>query len=238
MIEQLQALATAMTILAESNNNLAEAMKSNGDVTNVANTKDQPEKPVVEYDEPILWIDNKTGEYGSCDNSAEWVAVKGKSATVVKVPESKYKQFIAEQEGKADEKESAEEKPTTKEKPSRKPKPKPEKEPEPKASDDTPEIDIPEVTEDELIAVFKGFMPQELDKSERDTRIAFVKAMLQRFGVSKGTQLEGKDRDIAVRLIQLKEDGHDIDPEAAGWDPVKVIAACEASTGGDDEDLV
>lgn len=228
MIEQLQALATAMTLLAESNNNLAAAMEAGGTTTDTNNVKDTT-SPIVEYDEPILWIDNKTGEYGSCANSKEWVAVKGKSTTVVKVPESKYNRFIAEQE----------EKPATKPKTTRTAsKTKAAKKPDPKAeeaSDDTPNIDIPEVDEEGLIKAFKGFMSSDLDKDERDERIAFVKPMLQRFGVNKATELEAKDRGIAVRLLQLKEAGHDIDPEAAGWDPLKIIAECEAA---DDDDLV
>lgn len=230
MIEQLEALTSAMKTLAESNNNLADAMRSGGKSDAKA-----VDSPVVEYDEPIYWIDNKTGQCGECNNSKEWVAVKRESATVVKVPESKYKQFQKDQKT-APEKAAEEEKPATKEKPTRKPKAKPEKEPEPEATDDTPEVDIPEVTEDELIATFRGFMPQEMGKAERDKRISFVKAMLQRFGVNKGTELEGRDRDVAVRLIQLKEEGFDIDPTLSGWDPIKVITECEAEGGAKDGD--
>lgn len=234
MIEQLESLTTAMKLLAESNNNLADAMRSGGQ-----QSEDTAKASKGEYDGPIYWINNKTGKYGACVNSAEWNAVKKKDADAVKVPESKYQQFIDDQEKEPEEKA---EKPATKPKTkTTKPKPKKEPEPEEDTDDEAPEVDIPDVDEEELVSVFRGFMPQDMGKAERDERIAFVKAMLQRFGVNKGTELEGQDRGIAVRLIQLKEEGHDIDPTAKGWDALKVIADCEAAgtpEDSEDDDLV
>lgn len=238
MIEQLEALTSALKDHTKAMTTLATAMRENANAAPAAPGND------TDYEPPVYWINNKTGEYGECENQEEWLKLKKKNADAFKVPKTRLERFAKEQEDNADEPETEDKKPSAdKSKSDKKTGGKAataakDKKAKADESDDAPDVDIPEVDEQGLIDAFKSFMSSDLDKAERDERIAFVKPMLERFGVGRATELKGKDMGIAVRLLQLKEEGFDIDPTAAPWDPIQIIADCESGETSGDDDLV
>lgn len=68
-------------------------------------------------------------------------------------------------------------------------------------------------TEDDVLEAFSGYLPKDLDKAERTTRVAFVKPLLARFGADKASNLPEEHRKLAINLVLRKAAGQDIDPE-------------------------
>lgn len=175
----------------------------------------EPKTDKPEPEGPIYWADSKDGQFGKVNKEAEFAKLKKKSDTVYKIPESKYQELQEAARKKVDEKKSADKAAAA--------------EKDNSAGGDD-EGEVPSL--DDLIAVFSTYLPKDLDKDERAKRAAFVKPMLERFGVEKAGQIPEKYRALAINLVQRKMAGEDVDPKKAELAEVKEAAS------DDDGDLV
>lgn len=185
---------------------------------------------------PIYWQDNTpdTGDVGVVDDEAAYKALKKKRPQAYKIPEFMYHETMAVrkklaevteaagEEGAADEKAA---KPAKTEKAAAA---KSKKAPAKTAAKAEPE-DAP--SEEDLIAVFKAYLPADLSKAERAERHAFVKPLLARFGAPKASELAEEHRALAINLVQRKMAGEDVDPETSEYEPV-------SDAGDADEDVI
>lgn len=140
----------------------------------------------------IHWYSSASGEVGIVESEAEFKALKKADAKTVKITEDKYRALLAKQE-------EAEE----------------EQEEETVEEDDAP---IP--TDKDIIRVFGEYLPKDLDKAERAKRAPFVKAILDRFGAPRATELPEEHRRLAINLVERKLAGEDVDPKKDGYQEV------------------
>lgn len=184
---------------------------------------------------PIYWASADSDEYGKVESEAEFKKLKKSDDSIFKIPESMYEDKIAaakqkEADNKAAAKSKAkveeaekEEKPAAKSKAKAKPA---------VEEDDEDEVTV---TKDDLIATFQKFLSKDLDAETRDERAAFVKPILKHFGAAKVSELDSQHYATAVKLVELKLAGHDIDPSDEDFDPVAIIAD---ALGEEDDSLV
>lgn len=168
--------------------------------------KSEPESAAPENDDPvtIYWFDSASDEIGTVEGEEAFKALKKKRAKAVKWTESKYKAKLAEQEAAAN------------------------AETEEEAGK---ESDVP--TKEDLIKAFSTYLPAEMeDGAEREARRAFVKAMLQRFGAKKASEIAEQHRKLAINLVERKIAGQDVDPTSSKF--AEICAEIEA----EDESLV
>lgn len=205
---------------ASAINGLSEAIRAlaaGAQVTDVSTVQVAPAVDEAESTGPIYWADNSTGFSGKVDDEAAFKAQKKKAPGTYKIPESVYQEKQAELKAQNDaaakakkeaaakaKAEAAEQKPT----------------PKPAAAEEAPSLE-------DLIAVFSEYLPKDLDKDERAERHAFVKPMLERFGVTKASQIAPEHRALAINIVQRKMAGEDIDPAKADF-----------HLAGDDDNLV
>ena len=84
------------------------------------------------------------------------------------------------------------------------------------ANAETEEVGEDEVpTQQDLIDAFSAYLPLDLDKAERATRVEFVKPLLERFGAKKASEIAEQHRKLAINLVKRKMAGEDIDPTSA-----------------------
>lgn len=140
----------------------------------------------------IYWYSSASGEVGIVESEAEFKALKKADAKTVKITEDKYQALLAKQ-GEAEE----------------------EQEEETVEEDDAP---IP--TDKDIIRVFGEYLPKDLDKAERAKRAPFVKAILDRFGAPRATELPEEHRRLAINLVERKLAGEDVDPKKDGYQEV------------------
>mgnify|MGYP000999457626 CR=1 FL=1 len=166
--------------------------------------KSEPESAAPENDDPvtIYWFDSASDEVGTVEGEEAFKALKKKRAKAVKWTESKYKAKLAEQEAAA----NAE-------------------------TEEVGEDEVP--TQQDLIKAFSAYLPAEMeDGEEREARRSFVKAMLQRFGARKASEIAEQHRKLAINLVERKIAGQDVDPTSSKF--AEICAEIEA----EDESLV
>lgn len=201
-------LENAILEHAKAINNLADALRGVGQLplTNPVNGLQPDEIPAVISSEaavekavkpkkeeptgPFYWKDAETNFFGKESTKKALDKMLGEKKSIVVIEEAEYKTLEAElRERNA----KAAEKMAT------------EKAVEPPTVED-------------VIAVFTKYLPKDLDAEERKARHAFVKPLLQRFGVEKATMLRPEHRAEAIALVERKMAGADIDPTAANFD--------------------
>lgn len=182
---------------------------------------------------PIYWASSESDEYGKVETEAEFKKLKKNDESVYKIPESMFEERVAaakkkEADNKAAAAAKAEKSKVEKaEKPAAKAKA--------KVVEESKDDDEVVVTKEDLIATFQKFLSKDLDAETRDERAAFVKPILKHFGAAKVSELDAQHYASAVKLVELKLAGHDIDPSDDDFDPVAVIAEL---SGADDDSLV
>ena len=170
--------------------------------TAVADTKEP------ENDEgPFFWADESTGFFGEVPTLAAYNKLKKKDAGVYRIPANVHAEKVEALRLK-NETEAAEKKAAAAAK-----KAAAEKKPAAKSDADIPSFD-------DLIATFSAYLPKDLDAAERKVRHAFVKPMLERFGVEKAGQIGDEHRALAINLVQRKMAGEDIDPTDAEFEAI------------------
>ena len=204
-------LENAILEHAKAINNLADALRGVGQLplTGLVNVLQTCEIPAVISSEasgavvekavkpkkeeptgPFYWKDAETNFFGKESTKKALDKMLGEKKSIVVIEEAEYKTLEAElRERNA----KAAEKMAT------------EKAVEPPTVED-------------VIAVFTKYLPKDLDAEERKVRHAFVKPLLQRFGVEKATMLRPEHRAEAIALVERKMAGADIDPTAANFD--------------------
>lgn len=136
----------------------------------------------------IYWYSSASGEVGIVESEAEFKALKKADAKTVKITEDKYQALLAKQEEAEEEQE-----------------------------EETVEEDAPIPTDKDIIRVFGEYLPKDLDKAERAKRAPFVKAILDRFGAPRATELPEEHRRLAINLVERKLAGEDVDPKKDGY---------------------
>lgn len=206
---------------------LTEAIRSIGGVQAVAPvTSGAAVAETAEQEQgPIYWACNETGQFGKVDDETAYKAVKKNTAGAYKIPESIYNEKVAELRQKNDaeaqaKKEAAAAKKAEKEAAASKKAAK-----EAATAENAQASAVP--SEEDLIAAFQAYLPKDLSKEERAERHAFVKPLLQRFGVSKATELPEEHRALAINLVQRKAAGEDVDPETAEFAEVAAQSDAE-----------
>jgi len=208
-------LENAILEHAKAINNLADALRGVGQLplTGLVNVLQTCEIPAVISSEasgavvekavkpkkeeptgPFYWKDAETNFFGKESTKKALDKMLGEKKSIVVIEEAEYKTLEAElreRNAKAAEKMKSE---TSAEKPA----------------------EVPTV--EDVIAVFTKYLPKDLDAEERKARHAFVKPLLQRFGVEKATMLRPEHRAEAIALVERKMAGADIDPTAANFD--------------------
>lgn len=201
-------LENAILEHAKAINNLADALRGIGQLplTGLVNVLQPGEIPAVISSEaavekavkpkkeeptgPFYWKDAETNFFGKESTKKALDKMLGEKKSIVVIEEAEYKTLEAElRERNA----KAAEKMAT------------EKAVEPPTVED-------------VIAAFTKYLPKDLDAEERKARHAFVKPLLQRFGVEKATMLRPEHRAEAIALVERKMAGADIDPTAANFD--------------------
>ena len=201
-------LENAILEHAKAINNLADALRGIGQLplTGLVNVLQTCEIPAVISSEaavekavkpkkeeptgPFYWKDAETNFFGKESTKKALDKMLGEKKSIVVIEEAEYKTLESElRERNA----KAAEKMAT------------EKAVEPPTVED-------------VIAVFTKYLPKDLDAEERKARHAFVKPLLQRFGVEKATMLRPEHRAEAIALVERKMAGADIDPTAANFD--------------------
>lgn len=201
-------LENAILEHAKAINNLADALRGIGQLplTGLVNGLQPDEIPAVISSEaavekavkskneeptgPFYWKDAETNFFGKESTKKALDKMLGEKKSIVVIEEAEYKTLEAElRERNA---KAAEKMATEK------------------------SAEVPTV--EDVIAVFTKYLPKDLDAEERKARHAFVKPLLQRFGVEKATMLRPEHRAEAIALVERKMAGADIDPTAANFD--------------------
>lgn len=209
-------LENAILEHAKAINNLADALRGVGQVPlkfhtsveapagvtteAVAASVEKAIKPKKEEPTgPFYWKDAETNFFGKESTKKALDKMLGEKKSIVVIEEAEYKTLEAElreRNAKAAEKMKSE---TSAEKPA----------------------EVPTV--EDVIAVFTKYLPKDLDAEERKARHAFVKPLLQRFGVEKATLLLPEHRAEAIALVERKMAGEDIDPSKANFDDEALV---------------
>lgn len=157
---------------------------------------------------PVFWKDSKTGHFGKVDTFADFKKLKRDIKTIVEIDEAEYAEHLVElrEKNNVGKSEPADTHVAEKKASPAKSEPAPES-----RSDDEPP------SQEDLIAVFTKYLPKDLDAEERKKRHAFVKPLLQRFGADKVSNLLPEHRALAIKLVEAKMAGKDVDPERANF---------------------
>lgn len=131
----------------------------------------------------IYWFSSASNTVGVVESEDEFKALKKADAKTVKITKDKYETKLAEIEAAAAE------------------------------DDATEDDDAPVPTEQDIIKAFGAYLPATLSDAEKKKRRPFVKAILDRFGAPKATELAEEHRRLAINLVERKMAGEDVDPE-------------------------
>lgn len=140
---------------------------------------------------PIYWANNKKGTFGEVADQAAYDALKKKDKDIVKITATKHAEKV-----KAVEEAEA-------------------------AKNSGGGDDAPAASKEDLVKTAQAFLPKDLAGDEKEERKAFVKAMLDRFGGSKITEIPEENWGLVVNFIQRKLAGQDIDPADAEYEAVE-----------------
>ena len=219
-------------------NGLADAIRSIGGVSSNASTAltaagtaaaDLEAATDATETGPIYWADNSNDHFGKVDTEAEYKALKKKAAGTYKTTESIYNEKLAQLKAKNEADAQAKKDAAAAAKADKAAQAKKEAAATKSGKEAAP-ADIP--SEDDLIAAFQAYLPKDLSKEERAERHAFVKPLLQRFGVQRATELAEEHRALAINLVERKMAGEDIDPASSEFAEVAPHGAAE------DEDVI
>ncbi len=190
-IEQLIAANT------EALNNLAAAIRekfaagasaaaSASTATSSKTTSDKAADTAGETAEPIYWHNPTTKEFGTAESEAEFKKLKKADAKVVKIPASKYEKLVEEASKTSDDDAT-----------------------DGDYSDRILDLisEVPEEpTEDDIRELFTRYLPNDLDKSERDARAELIKPILAGVKAPKATAVKEEDRrDVMIATIKALE---------------------------------
>lgn len=169
---------------------------------------------------PVFWADNSTGDFGKVDDEAAYAARKAKSPNAFKITEAMYEERLAalreKNEAAAQEAKAA--------KAAAKAAAAAEKaakaaQAEAKAAEkpSAPAAQAAEVSKEDVLEAYRAFLPTDLPADEKNERKAFVKAIVDRFGVKLIRDLSPDHYALALSLVQRKLAGEDIDPASSSF---------------------
>ena len=161
---------------------------------------------------PVFWADNSTGDFGKVDDEAAYAARKAKSPNAFKITEAMYEERLAalreKNEAAAQEAKAA--------KAAAKAAAAAEKAAK-AAQAEAKAAPAAEVSKEDVLEAYRAFLPTDLPADEKNERKAFVKAIVDRFGVKLIRDLSPDHYALALSLVQRKLAGEDIDPASSSF---------------------
>ena len=189
LAEAIKASVPANFALAESYKASVSTYGTSVNITNTAAVVPEPEAKELASKGPYYWKDADTNYFGKETTKKAFEKMLGEKPSIVAIDEAEYKKLEAELRER-------------------------NSKPVSQMADEVSTGEPPTV--EDVIAVFTKYLPKELDAEERKLRHAFVKPLLQRFGVSRATELLPEHRALAISLVERKMAGEDIDPTESG----------------------